>query len=145
MSEIPNVMRMLQRNFRRSQTGFTLIEVLISMALFSFGILSVAGMQVAAIQVNTSSQRLSRASTLVQDKIEELWALPFTHTSLNDTTPVGTCTPYTEASPGAGYILGWCVEASADGDSKTATVTTTWKTHGAPKMFTLSFTRTIFQ
>ena len=145
MYEIPNIMRVLQRDFRRPQTGFTLIEVLIAMALFSFGILSVASMQVVAIQVNASSQRLNRASTLVQDKIEELMALPFTHASLNDTTPVGSCTSYTETNPGSGYTLGWCVDASDDGDSKTATVTTTWNPHGTPKMFTLSFTRTIFQ
>jgi hypothetical protein len=102
-------------------------------------------MQAVAIQVPASAQRLGRATTLVQDKIEELMALPFKHASLNDTTPVGSCAPYTEANPAPGYTLGWCVDVSADNTSKTVTVTTGWKQYGASKTFALSFTRTIFQ
>jgi type IV pilus modification protein PilV len=129
----------------RSQGGFTLIEVLVAMALISFGLLAIASMQVVAIQVNGSAQRLNRGTTLVQDKIEELLALPFTHASLNDATPVDSCTEYTEANPEPGYTLVWCVDTSADGNSKNVRVEANWTQNGDPKRFWLWFTKTIFQ
>jgi type IV pilus modification protein PilV len=130
---------------RCSQGGFTLIEVLVAMALLSFGLLAIASMQVVAIQVNASAQRLNRGTTLVQDKIEELLALPFTHASLNDATPVDSCTEYTEANPEPGYALRWCVDTSADGNSKNIRVQADWTQNKDPKQFWLWFTKTIFQ
>ena len=138
-------MRMSPQYRRRSQQGFTLIEVLVAMALLSFGLLSVASMQVVAIQVNGSALRLNRGTTLVQDKIEELLALPFTHASLADATPVDSCTEYTEANPEPGYALRWCVDTSADGNSKNVRVEANWTQNGDPKRFWLWFTKTIFQ
>jgi type IV pilus modification protein PilV len=129
------------------QRGFTLIEVLIATALLSFGLLSVASMQVVAVRVNTSSQRLALATTLVQDKVEELMALPFTHASLADTTPVGSFQSYTATnpSPPPGYTLTWQVDVNAAGDSRTVIVTAQWMKYGQPRDFSLSFTRTVFQ
>jgi prepilin-type N-terminal cleavage/methylation domain-containing protein len=140
---------MRQQRLLHDQTGFTLIEVLIAMALLSFGLLSVASMQVVAVQVNTSSQRLALATTLVQDKVEKLMALPFGDTRLDDNTPVGTFQlhPYTDdptdPSPPPGYTLTWQVDDA--GDSKTVIVTAGWMKYGEPKEFALSFTKTMFQ
>jgi type IV pilus assembly protein PilV len=132
----------------KNQGGFTLIEVLIAMAILSFGLLSVAGMQSVAIHVNSSANKLTRATTLAQDKIEELLALPFTHVNLRDQNP-DDCEMHNEANPPEGYTLSWCVQGldtNGDGtvDTKDVDVTATWHQGGEGKPFTLSFVRTVF-
>jgi prepilin-type N-terminal cleavage/methylation domain-containing protein len=129
----------------KTQEGFTLIEVLISMAILSFGMLAVASMQTVAIRVNSFSNRLTEGTTLVQDKIEELMGLTFSDPNLSDTTPVGTCQAYTDAPSTKGYTVGWCVDLNAAGTSKTVNVTASWSNMGKAKTLTLSFVRTIFQ
>ena len=47
------------KNNRSSQLGYTLIEVLIAMAIFAVGILAVGGMQISAINsLNRNSRNL---------------------------------------------------------------------------------------
>jgi prepilin-type N-terminal cleavage/methylation domain-containing protein len=130
----------------KAQEGFTLIEVLISMAVLSFGMLAVASMQTVAIRVNSFSNRLTEGATLVQDKIEELMGLPFNDPNLSDPTPgVGPCQSYTDPPSSHGYTVGWCVDLNAAGTSKTVNVTASWRNLGQLKSFSLSFVRTIFQ
>jgi type IV pilus assembly protein PilV len=129
----------------KAQEGFTLIEVLISMAVLSFGMLAVASMQTVAIRVNSFANRLTEGTTLVQDKIEELMGLPFNDANLNDPTPVGTCQAYTDPLSAKGYIVGWCVDINAAGTSKTVNVTASWDNMGKAKSFSLSFVRTVMQ
>jgi prepilin-type N-terminal cleavage/methylation domain-containing protein len=129
----------------KDQEGFTLIEVLISLAIFSFGMLAVANMQIVAIRVNSFADRLTEGTTLVQDKIEELLGLPFTDANLNDPTPVGACQAYAEPPSSRGYTVGWCVDMNAAGTSKTVNVTASWNNVGQEKSFSLSFVRNILQ
>jgi type IV pilus assembly protein PilV len=130
----------------KAQEGFTLIEVLISMAVLSFGMLAVASMQTVAIRVNSFSNRLTEGTTLVQDKIEELMGLPFNDPNLSDPTPgAGPCQAYTDPPSSHGYTVGWCVDLNAAGTSKTVNVTASWRNLGQLKSFSLSFVRTIFQ
>jgi type IV pilus assembly protein PilV len=129
----------------RNEHGFSLMEVMVSMVVLSFGLISLAGMQVVAIQVNSSANKLTSATTLVQDKIEELMSLPFAHADLSDATPVGACESHDETAPPEGFTLSWCVDSSADGTSKTIDVTSAWHVSEATKSFSLSLVRTIFQ
>jgi len=69
---------------RSNQEGFTLLEVLISLAVFSIGVLAVVALQTSAIQGNSSANHMTEASILAQDKVEELMTLPITHAFLND-------------------------------------------------------------
>jgi len=57
--------------------GFTIIEVLIAMAIFSIGILGVAGMQVSAISGNGTARRSTEAFSLATDQIEKLMSLSY--------------------------------------------------------------------
>ncbi|MDY6844161.1 MAG: prepilin-type N-terminal cleavage/methylation domain-containing protein [Thermodesulfobacteriota bacterium] len=70
---------------RKTQEGFTLLEVLIALAIFSFGILGIASMQVTSIQGNAYASGLTEAATWAQDRMERLTALNYTHANLNDT------------------------------------------------------------
>ncbi|MBF0413431.1 MAG: prepilin-type N-terminal cleavage/methylation domain-containing protein [Desulfamplus sp.] len=52
--------------------GFTLIEVMIAMAIFAIGILGATKLQITATDGNTTSRTMSEATTVVIDNIEKL-------------------------------------------------------------------------
>lgn len=60
------------------ERGFTLIEVLIAMAIFSIGILGVGTMQLRSTGGNTNARIGTEASVWAQDRVETLMLLPFT-------------------------------------------------------------------
>ena len=57
--------------------GFTLIEVLVAMAIFSIGILAVASMQLAGTKGSSSARFSSEAAVLAQSQMESLIALKY--------------------------------------------------------------------
>ncbi len=57
---------------RPNRKGFTLIEVLVAMAILSVGLLAVIKMIVVYVQSNTYVNRYGSAIVLAQDKMEEL-------------------------------------------------------------------------
>ena len=131
--------------FKSNQDGFSLIEVMISIVVLSFGLLGVGAMQVSAVRTNSIANKITNASTILQDKIETLMALPFNHADLIDTTDVGLCEPYIELLPPAGYTVTWCVDNDASGTKKTIDLAATWQDSNNQKNFTLSFIRSTFQ
>jgi prepilin-type N-terminal cleavage/methylation domain-containing protein len=71
--------RMGQLNEKKQhhKAGFTLLEVLIALAVFSVGMLGLLGMVATSIQANTLSQQTSVATNLAQDKLEEMKNMSF--------------------------------------------------------------------
>ena len=67
---------LLQVAGRRHHRGFTLIEVLISMTIFSVAILGLAIGASSVMRANQTSYFSTIAISLVQDKLEELKANP---------------------------------------------------------------------
>jgi len=63
--------------------GFTIMEVLIGLAIFSIGILGVAAMQISATNGNSSAGRITSNMTWAFDRVEELMALPYTDAALS--------------------------------------------------------------
>ncbi len=57
--------------------GFTLVEVMIGMAIFAIGFLAVSSMQITAIQGNGSAREGTEAATLAAEQAERLMALPY--------------------------------------------------------------------
>jgi type IV pilus assembly protein PilV len=127
-----------------NEKGLSLMEVLITIVVLSVGLLGVANMQVVAIRVNDNSNQLTRATTLTQDKVEELMALPFDDPALDDATPPGEFTTRNEEAPPLGYRVQWQVDINADG-TKTINVNTAWVSSGDQKTFALSMVRSPFQ
>ena len=76
--------------------GFTLIEVLIAMAIFAIGILAVGSMQISAISTNAGARNSTTVVTMAKDRAEELTALPYDHADL-----VGSADPGTLHTPAA--------------------------------------------
>jgi len=66
-------MFLVKKNCSREK-GFTLIEVMVALAIFSIGLLAVGAMQIRAISSNTSSSQLSEASAIAQAAMEDVIA-----------------------------------------------------------------------
>jgi type IV pilus assembly protein PilV len=103
------------------ERGFTFIEVLIVIAIFSIGVLAVAVMQVTAINTNTSARLSGEATALAANQLESLMTLDYGHADLN---PANNPHQIVEGA----YTVNWIVtDSDIDGDgsndSKTISVT----------------------
>jgi type IV pilus assembly protein PilV len=117
-------------NFKTDDGGFTLIEILIALSIFSFGLLAIAQMQIVAIQGNSFAKEGIRAVCCLQDLAEQLMRLP-----LSD--PILKAGDYRDV-PEKGFTRDWNivdVDMDADGetDYKQVTVTITWSHLGRPR------------
>jgi len=63
--------------------GYTLIEVLIAMAIFALGFLALATLQIKSISQTASSRMRTDATTMAVESLERLISLPYNHTELD--------------------------------------------------------------
>ncbi len=61
----------------QNQSGFTLLEVLIAVAILTIGILSVNAMQVTSINGNSSANNMTKSTNLASDYLEKMLNMPF--------------------------------------------------------------------
>jgi len=87
---------------RINNRGFTLIEVMITLAIFSIGILAIAGLQISSINGNSSARIQTEATTLAVERLERLVALPYDHSDLDPSN-----NPHQAAS--GSYTIVWDV------------------------------------
>ena len=80
-SKYPEKQSMKNPNSKRN--GFSLIEVLIALVMLAVGLLAIGGMQIVSIKGNSFSQKMTQATVLTQDKLEELKKLPFADSNLS--------------------------------------------------------------
>jgi len=79
---------------RRNHSGFTLIEVLVTVVVVSIGLLGLAGLQISGLRANMSSEARSKATLLASDIIERMRANPLGVTNndyANITTAGAAC------------------------------------------------------
>jgi type IV pilus assembly protein PilV len=74
----------MANNLMKRQAGFTLIEVLVSLVVFSVGILAVNAMQTTSIIGNGKSRGYSEGVNAAVDTMERLLALDFDAADLDD-------------------------------------------------------------
>ena len=60
-------------NLRKNNSGAVLLEVLISILLFAFGVLGLVGLQSVATQNSIGSQDRAIASILANDMVSQMW------------------------------------------------------------------------
>jgi len=70
--------------FIRGNTGFTLMEVLIAVTIFSIGILGVAALQSGSIRGNTTARGVTDIAVIATDRLEMLRSLPYNDDALSE-------------------------------------------------------------
>ena len=75
---------------RRREAGFTMIEILIALSIFSASFLALAAGATTVMKSNRSSYKNTIATNLAQDKVEELMATSIANivAGPNETVPV---------------------------------------------------------
>ncbi len=66
--------------------GFTLLEILIAITVFSVGLLGMATLTAVIIRGNLASEKLTTATTLAQDQVEKIIGVGYSGTPTSDTT-----------------------------------------------------------
>ena len=105
---------------RGSQSGFTLLEVLIALFIFSIGILGVNAMQLTSITGNSKANRITQASNLAADQIETILSLDYDNVALNDNDADGTAQDANSDGTddnGGNFGLDDVTAATADGNA----------------------------
>jgi prepilin-type N-terminal cleavage/methylation domain-containing protein len=107
---------------RRSESGFTLIEMLQAVALSAIGLLALSSLTVGTIHANAKARRITTAATLGQAKMEEIRNLNFTEIVDGSDEVTDTEVPYSRT---------WevCVNCPISG-AKEVTLTVHWTDQG---------------
>lgn len=111
--------------------GFTFIEVIVALTLFSFGLLAITGMFGVSTQALQSGGDRTKAVLLAQEKLEELKSVPYHQllSTLGGEDQEDQIHPLQERH--GSNLLTWIVQKDQPMIGLTVlTVTVTWKTSG---------------
>jgi type IV pilus modification protein PilV len=96
---------MAGRNSRAGEEGFSLIEVLVSLAILAVGLLGLALLQVTAIKGNATASKSTVATGLAQDQLERFrrtnWDNVFSSTTSGFAASLTTTAPDYSTLPGS--------------------------------------------
>lgn len=73
----------------RGQKGFSLVEILVGMFIFSIGMLGVIALMVATIRGQSQSGRFTEAIQLATNRVERIMMLDYDHADLTDKQSLG--------------------------------------------------------
>lgn len=108
------------KNKLKTQRGFTLVEIVIAICIFSVGMLAVATMQVSGTHGTAAAKWQTEAAVWASDQIEKMISLPYDHADLDDGAHAGV----TQGQ----YAISWVVqEDELIDNAKTITVTVAWE------------------
>jgi type IV pilus assembly protein PilV len=119
------------------EKGFTLVEVLVASAIFTFGMLAVLGMLITSMGGNAEGRQTTEATSLAASKMEDLKLTPYANLddlpSYSDTTTVST------SSIQDTFTRTWTVvdNVAPPLNLKKVVVTTSWTTKGMPHSVTV--------
>lgn len=145
----------LRPHLIHGRSGFSLIEVLIAVSIFTVGLLGVASMQISAIRGNAFSDHTTTALCLAEDRMEDLMSRDFDDGALDDTTLTNNDDLYSaarvdheerinaagEAVAGGPYRRIWNIADSTDPPMKRIVVMVSWDNGGHHVSLTSLVTR----
>lgn len=107
------------RKYRAVCRGFTLLEVLVSLLIFSFGVLGLVALQARTMQQGADSEDRARAALLANEMVSSMW--------MNQSaTPSATVLASWQSRVEAALPSGHGDVGSADSDGAVP-ITITWK------------------
>ena len=131
--------------------GFTLLEVLIAVAILTFGILAVASMQASAIRGNSHAWDVTEAANSAMDRIEKLMLADYdTDPDLADTDADGIAGLNDDTAATADlsdtshpvYDLFWNIAVNQPRiNTKTVRIVVKWSVRGVAKNLSIDFIR----
>ena len=89
-----------------NQAGFTLLETLVAIVIFSIGLLGVVGLQARSIQFSVDGEDRNRASLMADDIVATMWGNNIPSASLNATARAALEAGATGGPYGATALVG---------------------------------------
>ncbi len=83
MGKRNRLFKLVRKVRKQNENGFSLLELMMGLLFLAVGLLSIGAMQVVAIQGNSFSKDLTKATMLAQTKLEELKRLGFNDSNLS--------------------------------------------------------------
>jgi type IV pilus assembly protein PilV len=109
---------------RAAQTGFSMIEVMVSILIFAFGVLGLVGLQVQATRISEDADDRNRASLMANELVSEMWAAQ----SVTVDTTSWSKRVSDEANGGLHNGAGTVTTSTDTAGAVTATIEITWTT-----------------
>ena len=117
------------------QGGFVIIEALIALVVFTFGMLAIISMQTTAVKTNDTARGVTEQTAIAAERLERLMSLPFTDPNLL----AGTHTAPVQGR----YTTTWTVtDNGMINNTKTIEVTVAWNERGLTKNTILTYIKT---
>jgi type IV pilus assembly protein PilV len=107
---------------RADNEGFTLIEALVALSVFAFSLVGLAYLMNSAVQTDVQTRRMTAATTLAQQKLEQLCNTPYAN--VNETGSPQSLNEEGETAGAAFYERSWTVSPVTG--MKKVTVTVAW-------------------
>lgn len=127
-----------------SQKGFTILEVMIAMAIFAIGILGVAKMQIKSTTGNTTARTITEGTTVAVDRVERLISLPYSDAALTQNPSPAALYSDTivGSSSGETYTLSWrIINDNPIINTKQIAMNVTWNDQGFNRSFSTTYYR----
>lgn len=120
---------------KRQSSGFTLLEIMIALSLLGIGLLSLAAMQITAMQYGSRGRHLTKAAAVAEAQMEEL-----TRRTWNNLAPTAWTAPVTvnEVIQGPtnqteqAYQVSWQIANVDAGRTRSIDVRVQWSERNRP-------------
>lgn len=117
------ILAVFRNKLRADREGFTLLEILIALTIFSVGVMAIAQMLLSMMRGNVAANRLTSATYLAQQKLEEVLAAPF-----DDITAANfPAENYNTIANYPDYKRALSITTNSANTFKTLTITVYWK------------------
>ena len=112
------------RSARKRQSGVALLEALVSVLIFSFGLLGLIGLEARAINFSVNAEDRNRAALLANDIASSMW---LSGTVTVDATALAGWQAKVSDPTGAGLLSGTVTITAVGGTTNSADIKITWK------------------